>query len=148
MARQVTNLYSELQRRRDVISNNHNRIPQVTDTHFFASGVYGVPYKAETDKAGSNNFLTHAWVREDKRSTTSSQARPGSANKLSERFYARKMSSIANPPREEHLEMVNRLNEHRKPVSVVGFVPNPKSESGHCITEPASIVSYYSFYDF
>ena len=133
---------------------------------------YGFTAKPITDQYGSNNYLsciknphdpklgldpTPAFFNKTFHYSPDNVFEDGSrmsyeypvnvANKLSTQFYDRKMNPISNPHREEYLEMITDLIGHKKPFSVVGYVPNPKNSNGHCLNNSKNN-DYYTFYDF
>lgn len=167
--RQNTGIPNENTMRNQYIQSGYNRLAERGNE--YTSTPYGFEHKRVIDQLGSNNFLTYVPRKHDgklgfnPKSTkyvntfhdVGKNIKDGSrlsyeyplnmASKLSTRFYDRKMNPISNPDREEHLEMVTNLMAHKKPYSVVGYIPNPKSSNGHCLNN-SNENDYYKFYDF
>lgn len=151
-------LPNEETRRLELITSGGNRASDFGLT--CNSRPYGPAAKPIADKYGANNYLTCIANNSDPKlqittdnyevdyETGEIKYIPyNKANKLSTRFYNRKMNPISNPDREDHLEFITNSIAYRKPFSVVGFVPNPKNSNGHCLNESQE-TDYYNFYDF
>lgn len=168
---QHTTLPNESDRRMQYFRSGYNRASEYGIK--CDARPYGFTSKAITDQYGSNNYLscisnshdpklgldptptpfTRAFHSGSKKANDNLGSRKSYeypinvANKLSTQFYNRKMNPISNPDREEHLEMITNLIAHKKPFSVVGYVPNPKNPNGHCLNN-SNDNDYNTFYDF
>jgi len=141
---QLTDLPSESHRRMQYISAGYNRASE-TGIQCDARP-FGFHAKPLTDQIGANNYLSCTKNLMDPK-LGSIDYPENRASKLSTRFYNRKMNPISNPDRENHLELVTDLIAHKKPFSVVKFVPNPKNVNSHSLNSSQE-VEQYRFQDF
>ena len=152
---------SEAQLHGHKIASGHNRKPQITPT---CSCPYGFTAKPNTDKIGSNNFLSCSCSQGGPANWTKSTFQKGKnvhtykncpdASHGSCYNYNRKMAMIQNPNEKYlgepigHLKMINQLNKPKKCSSVIGFTPKPRCGSCHSVTSSGKIDNAGRFYNF